>query len=235
MKAVERIGKAVVRWWKSPGMTKALVVAPIPAVAVYVIGDVLAGLLYDGYSFRDQWISELTAFGSPVRPPMVTVILVHGVLLLAFSIGLLEVAKRRSALWWIGALGVAGFVVVGVPTHTFWAMNSRGIQPGFNDTMHATLSFVFSVNVMATMVLSAVAYRGWFRLYAIASLAVVMVFGIASGTAIRGIDQDNTPWAGAFERINAYTYFAWLVVLSVMVNRYEVGRAATARMAGAPA
>lgn len=108
MKALERIGEAVVRWWKSPGMTTALVMAPIAAVAVYVTGDVLSGLLYDGYSFRDQWISELTAFGSPVRPLMVTVILVHGVLLLAFSIGLLDLAKRRSALWWIGALGVAG-------------------------------------------------------------------------------------------------------------------------------
>ncbi|MDQ0261354.1 putative membrane protein [Sinomonas atrocyanea] len=226
-------GGGTASWWRrSPRVQRILLVAPIPAVAVYVIGDVVSTVGYNGYSFRDQWISELTAFGSPVRPLMVTVILIHGVLLLAFSFGLLQVARRRSALWWIGAIGVAGFVVVGIPTHTFWAMNSRGMQPGFNDAMHATLSLVFSASIMATMILSAVAYRGWFRLYALASLAAVAFFGAASGIAIRGIDQDNTPWAGGFERIDAYTYFAWLVVLAVMVDRRELGGVRLTRRVG---
>lgn len=232
MNPVADVGEAGLRWWRSPGVQRALVLAPLPAVAVYVAGDVLSSLLYGGYSYRDQWISELTAFGSPVRPLMVTVILVHGLLLLAFSAGLLEVARGRNALWWIGAIGVAGFVVVGIPTHTFCAMNSRGMQPGFNDTMHATLSLVFSASVVATMILSAVAYRGWFRFYALFSLAVVAFFGAASGIAIRGIEQDNTPWAGGFERINAYTYFAWLVVLAVMVDRHELARARAPHRAG---
>jgi hypothetical membrane protein len=226
-------GGGTASWWRrSPRVQRILLVAPIPAVAVYVIGDVVSTVGYNGYSFRDQWISELTAFGSPVRPLMVTVILIHGVLLLAFSFGLLQVARRRSALWWIGAIGVAGFVVVGIPTHTFWAMNSRGMPPGFNDAMHATLSLVFSASTMATMILSAVAYRGWFRLYALASLAAVAFFGAASGIAIRGIDQDNTPWAGGFERIDAYTYFAWLVVLAVMVDRRELGGVPLTRRVG---
>ena len=29
----------------------------------------------------------------------------------------------------------------------------------------------------------------------------------------------TTPWAGGFERINAYTYFAWIVVLAVVTLR----------------
>jgi hypothetical protein len=106
------------------------------------------------------------------------------------------------------------------------------MQPGFNDAMHATLSLVFSASIMATMILSAVAYRGWFRLYALASLAAVAFFGAASGIAIRGIDQDNTPWAGGFERIDAYTYFAWLVVLAVMVDRRELGGVRLTRRVG---
>jgi hypothetical protein len=40
-----------------------------------------------------------------------------------------------------------------------------------------------------------------------------------ASVAIQGIEQNFTPWAGAFERINAYTYFAWLVVLAVTVHR----------------
>ena len=35
------------------------------------------------------------------------------------------------------------------------------------------------------------------------------------------------PWAGGFERINAYAYFAWLVVLAVMVIRHELGPSTT--------
>jgi len=204
---------------------KALIMAPIPGVTVYAIGDVLSTLQYSGYSARDQAISELSAFGSPVRPVMVTAILAHGVLLLAFSAGLLRVARRKSALWWIGAIGVAGFVVVGIPTHTFWAMNSRGMEPGFNDTMHITLSLIYNVTTIASIVLSAVAYRGRFRLYALATLAVMTVFGVAAGFAIRGIEQNDTPWIGGFERINAYATFAWLIALALKVNRNELGPA----------
>jgi hypothetical protein len=111
---------------------------------------------------------------------------------------------------------------VGIPNHTFWAMSSRDMATGFNDTMHITLSLVFTVFVVAQMVLSAVAYRGWFRLYALATLAVAIMFGMASGLAMRGIEENDTPWAGAFERINAYAYFAWLVVLAVTVVRHEL-------------
>jgi hypothetical membrane protein len=221
---IDSCGDVISRWCHSRRVKKGLVLAAIPAVVVYVMADVLSGSLYDGYSYADQAISELSAFGSPVRPLMVTAILAHGVLLLVFSIGLLRVTRRGSAVSWIGALGVAGFVIVGIPTHTFWAMSSRDMVTGFNDTMHIALSTIFSVCVMAQIVLSAVGYRGWFRFYALATLAVVVIFGLASGVAIQGIEQDDTPWAGGFERINAYAYFAWLVALALMVVRHELTR-----------
>jgi hypothetical membrane protein len=207
------------RWWRGPVTNKVLLMAGIAAVVVYVIGDLLSSFLYDGYSYLDQAISELSAFGSPVRPLMVTVILIHGVLVLAFGVGVLRASGRRS-LSWVGGLLIA-IGVVGFPTHTVWAMSSRGMAGGFNDTMHIVLSAVFSVLVIAAMALSAVAYRGWFRLYALATIAVVVGFGMAASFAIRGIDQNDTPWAGGFERINAYAYFAWLIVLAVTIMRRE--------------
>jgi len=198
-------------------LNKVLLMAGIAAVGLYVVGDLLAGLLYDGYSFTDQAISELSAFGSPVRPLMVTVILTHGVLVLAFGVGVLRAARRKSVSWVGGLLIAIG--VVGFPTHTVWAMSSRHMETGFNDTMHIILSAVFSVLVIAAMALSAVAYRGWFRLYVLATIAVVVGLGMAASFAIRGIEQNDTPWAGGFERINAYAYFAWLIVLAVTVMR----------------
>jgi hypothetical membrane protein len=198
---------------------RVLLMAGIAAVVVYAIGDLLSALLYHGYSHRDQAISELSAFGSPVRPLMVTVILIHGVLVLAFGVGVLR-ASRRKSLSWVGGLLIA-IGVVGFPTHTVWATSSRGMEAGLNDTMHIILSAVFSVLVVAAMALSAVAYKGWFRFYALATIAVVVGFGMAASFAIQGIEQNDTPWAGGFERINAYAYFAWLVVLAVTVMRRE--------------
>jgi hypothetical protein len=44
-------------------------------------------------------------------------------------------------------------------------------------------------------------------------------FGVASSIAIQGIGENNTRWAGAFERVNAYSLMAWLVVMSMTVLR----------------
>jgi uncharacterized membrane protein len=96
-------------------------------------------------------------------------------------------------------------------------MSSRDLTAGFNDTIHITLTTVFGLLVVAMMILSAVAYRGWVRVYSLSTLLVVAVFGMASAFAMRGLEQNDTPWGGGFERINAYAYFAWLVVLAITV------------------
>jgi len=210
----------------SSGMrTKALLIAGIAAVVVYAIGDVVSSLLYNGYSAKDQAISELSAFGSPVRPLMVTAILIHGVLLVLFGIGILRVADRRSVRW-LGCLLLA-IGAVGFPTHTVWPMSSRGMATGFNDTMHIALSAAFSLFVVVAIALSAVAYRGWFRRYALTTIVVILGFGMAAALAIRGIEQNNTPWAGGFERVNAYVYFAWLVALAVILMRRRLAASET--------
>jgi hypothetical protein len=202
--------------------SRGLLIACVASVVVYGLGDLVSGLLYRGYSYKDQWISELSAFGSPVRLLMVAAILIHGLLLFVVGVGIWRAADRRS-LRWVGVLLLlAG--VIGFPTHTVFAMSSRWMTAGFNDTMHAMLSLTFSLIVFAAVVLSAVAFSGWFRLYAIATIPVLVGFGAASSVAIQGMAQNSTPWAGAFERINAYAYFAWLIVLAVIMTRRSVQR-----------
>jgi hypothetical protein len=85
--------------------------------------------------------------------------------------------------------------------------------------MHIIGTGVWSLFVLVAMVLSAVAYRGWFRLYSIGTLLVLVGFGTASSIAMGGVEENFTPWAGGYERINAYAFFAWLVVLAVTVIR----------------
>jgi hypothetical protein len=51
---------------RSRSTTKGLLMCGFAAAAVYVVGDIVAGFAYKSsrpYSFKDQWISELTARG----------------------------------------------------------------------------------------------------------------------------------------------------------------------------
>ena len=110
---------------------------------------------------------------------MVTVILIHDVLLVAFESVFSASLAGKASRGLLIAIGVSGC-------------------------------------------LRTLAYPGWFRVYSLATIAVVIGFGMASSFAIQGIEQTDTPWAGGFQRINAYAYFAWLIVLAVTVMRREL-------------
>jgi hypothetical protein len=215
----ERSGRAMRRRGTGRTTGRALLWVGIGAVVLYAVGDVLSGLVYDGYSFRTQAISELTAYGSPVRPLMLAFMAVHGVLMAAFSLGIVLAAERNRALRWSGILLLASAVGT-LPLHPFFPMSSRWMERGPNDTMHLLLTMVFSACVLAAVACSAVAFRGWFRIYAWATLAVLISFGWLAGQAAPEIEKHlPTPWLGASERVNAYAYFAWIVVLALVLLR----------------
>lgn len=215
-------GDVMARAWRSRTATKALLVAGIAAVGAYSVGDLLSGLLYQGYSFKDQVISELTALGSPVRPLMLAAMTAHGLLLVAFAVGIWRSAGRCRSLRGVGPLLIASSMA-GFFTQVVFPMSSRWMEPSFTDTMHIIGTGVWSLFVLVAMVLSAVAYRGWFRLYSIGTLLVLVGFGTASSISMGRVEENLTPWAGGFERINAYAFFAWLVVLAVTLIRRSLG------------
>jgi hypothetical protein len=70
------------------------------------------------------------------------------------------------------------------------------------------------------------------RLCSVVTLLIMLGSGVASSIAIQGIEENNTPWAGAFERINAYAFMAWFVVVAVTVIRRTLGKATPARPGG---
>lgn len=192
-----------------------LLLAGVVAVGAYALGDLFSGLFYDGYRFRDQAISELTAIGSPVRPLMVAVIMVHGLLLVAFGVGVWRLGDRKSPRL-VGPFLIAANVV-GLILHPVFPMHSRGMTTGFTDIMHGAMTAVFSLLVFGALLLAAMGYRGWFRLYSIGTLLVLVGFGMLSSLAIPNVDKNlPTPWMGAFERISAYAYLGWLVVLAMI-------------------
>ena len=66
--------------------------------------------------------------------------------------------------------------------------------------MHGASTALWGIVISVAIVLAAVAIRGWFRWFSIASLVVILGFSALSGVAIQGIEENDTPWAGALER-----------------------------------
>src|SRR6476660_5788359 len=102
---------------------KGLFLCGLLAALLRIATDLLAGLMYPGYSFLDQSMSQLAANGAPTRPFQLVLLAVDGVLLLAFGIGVFGTAGHKRALRSTGLLVVV-FAVLGlaqqlIPT---WSM-----------------------------------------------------------------------------------------------------------------
>jgi hypothetical protein len=64
----------------------------------YVVTDVVGTLRYPGYSYADQWFSELTAQGSPVRPLMIALNeFPYTLLVAAFGVGIWTSSPKQAA------------------------------------------------------------------------------------------------------------------------------------------
>src|SRR5918995_1832750 len=199
-------------------LRKVLLICGILASLLYVATDILAGMLWEGYSFSSQAISELSAIGAPTRPLVVTLGIIYDMLLIAFGLCVWVIVgggqRRRGALRLIGGvlvvIGAIGFV---------WAplfpMHLRGAEMTFTDTMHWAIAGMVVLLILVMITLGAIAYRRWFRLYSIGTLATLLLVGMWSifvgGAQIAA--QESTPFFGVTERITVYGYLAWVAVL----------------------
>jgi Protein of unknown function (DUF998) len=151
---------------------------------------------------------------------MVTVVTIHDLLLIAFGIGVWRAgadAQNRS-LRWAGVALIAAHAF-GLLIHSFFPMTSRWLEPTSSDWMHPASSAAWGIGISVAIVLTVVATRGWFRWFSIASLVVILGFTALSSVAIQGIEENDTPWAGALERVTAYGFMVWLVGLAWVTLR----------------
>ena len=65
---------------------------------LYVFTDVLLAMRWDGYSYRDQTISELNAIGAPTRTLSIVLGIVGYAFLVAFGSGRLEISGGQSKI-----------------------------------------------------------------------------------------------------------------------------------------
>jgi hypothetical protein len=112
-----------------------LLACGIVAPLVYLASDVIAGLSWEGYSFRDQTISELNAIGAPTRTLTIALGLAGYSVLIAFGVGVWRSAAVNRKLRVAGAALVA-FGVLALVAVAFTPMHVRGAETSLTDTLH---------------------------------------------------------------------------------------------------
>ena len=91
--------------------------------------------------------------------------------------------------------------------------------------MHATLTFVLVLFILLVIGFGAIAFGKRFRLYSIATMLILLVFGALAGLDVPRVEANlPTPWLGVTERINIFGYLLWVVVLAIALLRVQVER-----------
>jgi hypothetical protein len=192
-------------------MRKALLVCGILSSLVYAAADMLGALRWQGYSPLSQAISELSAIGAPSRAIWLPFGFAYDALLLAFGIGVWGCAGSRRRLRVVATLLIA-IAAIGA----FWPpMHMRGSAPTLTDTLHVVWASVVSLLILLSVGFGVTALGRAFRLYSIATLAALLVFGALTFRYAPAIAANQpTPWLGLLERINLGLYLLWVAVLA---------------------
>ena len=194
----------------------------ILAAVLYVAMTLFVGLLWNGYSVADQTISELSAIGAPTRPLWMVLGAIYGALMIAFGWGVVTSAGRNRTLRVVGVLLLtqAVFGLFWPPMHRREVLAAGGGT--LTDTLHIVWTIVTSVLFMVALGFGAAAFGKRFRLYSVATMAIVFACGAWTGTYAPGIQANlPTPWAGVWERINTNAFMVWIAVLATVLLRTQ--------------
>lgn len=204
---------------------KVLLLCGILSSLLYVAMNIFVPMQYEGYNSVTQTISELSAIGAPTRPLWVPLGIVYSLLITLFGWGVWQSALQNRPLRIAGILLFA-YGIIG-QGWTFAPMHQREVLAAggetLTDTMHLlVLSSLSALFMMVSIGFAAAAFGKGFRLYSIATILILIVFG-----ALTGLDAPNveanlpTPWLGVIERIMIGVFLLWVVVLAVMLLRRD--------------
>jgi len=186
---------------------------------LYAAADLVAGLRWEGYSFRDQTISELGAIGAPSRPLFAGLLVLVYVLFTAYAVGVYQCAANRPKLRAAGALLIA-FGVLALTVGQLAAMQPRGTEQGFAGALHLIEGAAAMLLLLAAMGFAAAALGRRFALYTLVTVVVMLAFGGWSAMDIPLVEAGlPTPWVGVKERIYWYAYQLWFAVLAIRLVR----------------
>jgi len=195
---------------------KPLLICGILSPALYAAMNVLVPIGYEGYSTISQTVSELSAIGAPTRRLWVGLGVLYASLTIAFGWGVRKSAGENRYLRVVGMLVIANGII-----SLYWPpMHIRGAIFTLTDLLHIVWSMVTVILFLLTIGFAAAALGMRFRLYSIATILILLVFGVLTGMEAPRIAADlPTPWIGIWERISIAAFMLWTVVLAVILLR----------------
>jgi len=201
--------------------TKVLLVGGVLSSLLYVIGiDVIAALAYPDYhNYADQMVSELFAVGAPTRTLMVWLSIPYNFLVFVLAMGVCASAGGKRATRFTAA-ALVGYGAVSTAGLLLFPMDVRGTVESPRDALHIITTIVMSMFIVAVMAFGAFAHGTRFRLYSVATIATVIVFGAWAGILARPM-PGPTPWLGLAERVNIYATMLWMALLALRFLRVQ--------------
>ncbi len=205
---------------RTSSLYKLLLICGILSSLLWVGADIGASLLYEDYSYTAQAISELSAIGAPTKSLLSITGVIYEGLLLAFGYGVLRVAGQKRTLRITGILLITHAILVLVSF--FFPMNLREAEKTISDTMHVIIYSIIPLLFLFIIWFGSTANGKWFRYFSIGAILVLILFGILTGMAAPRVAAGlPTPWLGIYERINAYGYMVWVILLAFILLRRE--------------
>lgn len=163
----------------------------------------------------------MSAVDAPTRWLLAPFYLGYTILLLGFAVGVRAAAGERRGLRragdFLAAVGIVGLVLM------FFPMHMRGNAPSFSDTMHIALGGTNLLFLFLAIGCAAGAFGNRFRLYSVATVIAMVVFGAWTGFLAPAIPENQpTPALGIVERLVFGAFLLWIAVLSITLLRSDV-------------
>lgn len=209
-------------YWKKINTKKVLLVCGILSTILYVVATILGALRWKEYDSISQTVSELIALDAPSAPLVIPLFLIYSLLVFAFGIGVWLSTGTKRILRVVAVLIIAK-EILGVIATVFAPMHMRGIEVTLTDTMHGVLTAVgVLLCMLPTVGLGAMVFGKGFRIYSVITILIFLIFGIMAGMNGSEIAENQpTPLAGVWERINILTYFIWVNIFTVKLLKSD--------------
>ncbi len=197
-----------------------LVFAGVLMFALYIVMDVTASLFYDGYSYKDQTISELSAVDAPTRTFWLIASVFYQVLSWSFALGVLAFAGERRKMrivgWLLLAFAASGLLWWFGPMHQREVLAADGGD--WRDTLHLVTGGISSVIFFSMIGIGAFVFGLRFRLFSFITIGLMLVFGMLMNMYVADVaDNKDTPWLGIYERIAIEGAMLWQAVFAAVL------------------
>ena len=195
-----------------------------------VVGIVLGGLLWDGYSHRTQVISDLGGAQAPYSAVQNVSFLVGGLLVVVFAVGLRRGlghgrgARLGPAL--IATFGVAWSSMALLPCTTIMCEGEAAV-----DGLHL---LIINLGVLAFALATLLIWRGirhrqdWRGLSGYTALTGIATLVLMVATFTAAAVDPETLSVGAVQRVKAAVILVWIAVVSLRLLRGARQEARTA-------